>query len=92
MATVTGSELLARSLQAIGTDTLFYIMGGPMIETEAEALRLGVRGIDTRHEQAAAIMAHAYTRVRRRPGVCMGCSGPGWRSTPPSGTGSRSWS
>jgi acetolactate synthase-1/2/3 large subunit len=77
MATVTGSELLARSLHAIGTDTFFYIMGGPMIETESELLRLGVRGIDTRHEQAASIMAHAYTRVRRRPGVCMGASGPG---------------
>src|SRR5439155_14061983 len=32
---------------------------------------------DTRHEQAASMMAHAWTRVTRRPGVCMGCSGPG---------------
>jgi acetolactate synthase-1/2/3 large subunit len=48
-----------------------------MLETESELIRLGVRAIDTRHEQAAAMMAHAYTRVRRRPGVCMGASGPG---------------
>ena len=27
--------------------------------------------------QAASFAAHAYTRVTRRPGVCMGCSGPG---------------
>src|SRR5206468_9326417 len=40
-------------------------------------IKLGVRAIDTRHEQAAAMMAHAYSRVTRRPGVCMGCSGPG---------------
>jgi thiamine pyrophosphate-dependent acetolactate synthase large subunit-like protein len=77
MATVTGSDLLARSLAGQGMDTLFYIMGGPMIETETACIGLGVRAIDTRHEQAAAMMAHAYSRVVRRPGVCMGCSGPG---------------
>jgi len=58
-------------------DTLFFLMGGPMLETESACIRLGVRAIDTRHEQAAAMMAHAYSRVTRRPGVCMGCSGPG---------------
>src|SRR3989442_10907018 len=52
-------------------------MGGPMLETEAACIQLGIRAIDTRHEQAAALAAHAWTRVTRRPGVCMGCSGPG---------------
>jgi len=77
MATVTGSELLAQALHSQGVDTLFYLMGGPMLETESALIKLGVRAIDTRHEQAASMMAHAWTRVRRRPGVCMGCSGPG---------------
>ena len=77
MAKITGSELLARSLKSQGMDALFYIMGGPMIETEAECIKLGVRAIDTRHEQAASLSAHAYTRVTQRPGVCMGASGPG---------------
>ncbi len=77
MATVTGSELLARSLHSQGVDTLFYLMGGPMLETESACIRLGLRAIDTRHEQAASMMAHAWGRVTRRPGVCMGCSGPG---------------
>ncbi len=77
MATLTGSDILARSLVAQGMDTLFYIMGGPMIETEAAVIKLGARAIDTRHEQAASLMAHAYSRVTRRPGVCMGASGPG---------------
>ena len=36
-----------------------------------------MRGIDVRHEQAAAMMAHAYSRVGNRIGVCMACSGPG---------------
>lgn len=77
MATITGSEVLAQSLRSQGVDTLFYLMGGPMLETEAACITLGIRAIDTRHEQAAALAAHAWTRVTRRPGVCMGCSGPG---------------
>lgn len=77
MAIITGSEVLARSLRSQGVDTLFYVMGGPMLETEGELINLGVRAIDTRHEQAASLMAHAYSRVTRRPGLCMGASGPG---------------
>ncbi|HEY7518669.1 MAG TPA: thiamine pyrophosphate-binding protein [Methylomirabilota bacterium] len=77
MATITGSEVLAQALHSQGVDTLFYLMGGPMLETEAACIKLGIRAIDTRHEQAAALAAHAWTRLTRRPGVCMGCSGPG---------------
>ena len=77
MATITGSEVLAQALRAQGVDTMFYLMGGPMLETEAACIQLGIRAIDTRHEQAAALAAHAWTRVMRRPGVAMACSGPG---------------
>jgi thiamine pyrophosphate-dependent acetolactate synthase large subunit-like protein len=77
MATITGSELLAKSLQAQGMETLFYLMGGPMLETESACIKLGVRAIDSRHEQGASMMAHAYSRLTRRPGVCMASSGPG---------------
>jgi thiamine pyrophosphate-dependent acetolactate synthase large subunit-like protein len=77
MATITGSEVLAQALRSQGVDTMFYLMGGPMLETEAACIKLGIRAIDHRHEQAASFAAHAWTRVMRRPGVCMGCSGPG---------------
>jgi acetolactate synthase-1/2/3 large subunit len=77
MATITGSEVLAQALRSQGVDTMFYLMGGPMLETEAACIKLGIRAIDHRHEQAASFAAHAWTRVTRRPGVCMGCSGPG---------------
>jgi len=77
MGSITGSELLAKSLTAQGMDTLFYLMGGPMLETESACIKLGVRAIDSRHEQGAAMMAHAYSRLTRRPGVCMASSGPG---------------
>src|SRR5881296_4192890 len=77
MATITGSEVLAQALRSQGVDTMFYLMGGPMLETEAACIQLGIRAVDHRHEQAAAFAAHAWTRLTRRPGVCMGCSGPG---------------
>ncbi len=77
MGTVTGSELLAQSLKQQGLDTLFFLMGGPMLEAEAALGKLGLRMIDTRHEQAAAMAAHAYARVTRRTAVAMACSGPG---------------
>ncbi len=77
MATITGSEVLAKALRTQGVDTMFYLMGGPMLEAEAACIQLGIRAIDHRHEQAASFAAHAYTRIMRRPGVCMGCSGPG---------------
>ncbi len=77
MGTVLGGELLAQALRSQGVDTMFYVMGGPMLETEATCIKLGIRAIDTRHEQAAALSAHAWGRVMRKPGVAMGCSGPG---------------
>ena len=77
MGTVLGGELLAQALKSQGVETMFYVMGGPMLETEATCIKLGIRAIDTRHEQAAALSAHAWGRVMRRPGVAIGCSGPG---------------
>src|SRR5438067_11334598 len=77
MGRLLGSEILAMALKSQGVDHLFYVMGGPMLETEAMCIKLGIRDIATRHEQAAAFEAQAWTRLMRRPAVCMGASGPG---------------
>ncbi|TME43348.1 MAG: acetolactate synthase large subunit, partial [Chloroflexi bacterium] len=77
MAMVNGSQILARSLRRLRVDTFFYIMGGPMMAAESAAMEEGLRGIDVRHEQAAAMMAHAFGRVKNTLGVCMAASGPG---------------
>ncbi len=52
-------------------------MGAPMLGAEKACLDLNMRGIDVRHEQAAAMMANAYARLTNKAGVCMACSGPG---------------
>lgn len=74
---ITGSELLGRSLRHHGADTMFYLMGGPMHVAVKSAIGAGIRTIDVRHEQAAAMMATAYARLTNRVGVCLACSGPG---------------
>jgi thiamine pyrophosphate-dependent acetolactate synthase large subunit-like protein len=74
---MTGNEILARCLKDHGVEVIFFLMGGPMIDCENACLGQGIRMIDARHEQAAAMMANAFSRLRRRPAVCMACSGPG---------------
>jgi len=77
MAELTGSEIIARCLQKEGIKDLFYIMGGPMLLAEATCIQEGIRMIDVRHEQAAAFMCQAYSRLKQVPSVCMAASGPG---------------
>jgi thiamine pyrophosphate-dependent acetolactate synthase large subunit-like protein len=73
---VYGYELVARALQNEGADTMFFIMGGPMLGAQDTCRKLGMRVIDVRHEQAAAMMANAYARVTGKAGVCSTASGP----------------
>ena len=77
MAEVDGSYLIARTLKEEGVEALFYLMGGPIYEIVNNAQDLGIRTIDFRHEQAAAMAAHAYARVTGKPGVTTAASGPG---------------
>ena len=71
-----GSDLVGKALKQQGADMFFYIMGGPMMAVELATMGEGIRGIDVRHEQAGAMAAFAYARLRNRPGVCMAASGP----------------
>ena len=71
MAELAGYQILAKCLKAQGVKDLFYIMGGPMLDAESTCIDEGIRAIDTRHEQGAAYMAQAYSRVTQGPGVCM---------------------
>ena len=77
MAELTGSEILAKALRKEGVNDLFFIMGGPMLLAEESCIKEGIRPIDVRHEQAAAFMGQAYSRLLNKPSVCMAASGPG---------------
>jgi len=76
MAEVFGYELVAQALKNEGADTMFFIMGGPMLGAQDTCRKLGMRMIDVRHEQAAAMMANAYARLTGKAGLCSTASGP----------------
>ena len=77
MAKIDGNSLVVKALKDEGVDTVFYLTGGPMVDVGARCIEAGFRTIDCRHEQAAAMAAHAYSRVIGKPGVCFAASGPG---------------
>ena len=77
MGTLRGEQIIAQSFKQEGVDTIFFMMGGPTSGTAGACLELGMQGIYVRHEQAAAMMAHAYARVTGKPGICIAPMGPG---------------
>jgi len=77
MGTLRGEQIIARSFKREGVDTIFFMMGGPTGGTAGACLDLGMKGIYVRHEQAAAMMAHAYSRISGKPGICIAPMGPG---------------
>ena len=77
MAKTSGNDLVVKSLKDEGVDTVFYLTGGPMVDVASRCIEIGFRSVDVRHEQAAAMAAHSYSRVIGKPGVCFAASGPG---------------
>ncbi len=77
MPKVTGNDLVVRTLQQEGIDTVFFLTGGPMSDVAGLCIEMALKSIDARHEQGASMMAHAYSRLTGKPGVCFAASGPG---------------
>ena len=77
MASIRGEQIIGQAFKNEGVETIFFMMAGPTSGTAASCLAHGMEGIYVRHEQAAAMMAHAYARVTGKPGICITPSGPG---------------
>lgn len=76
---MTASDVLVESLLDWGVDTIFGIPGDG-VNGIFEALRQKqdrIRFVQTRHEEAAALMACAHAKFTGRLGVCIATSGPG---------------
>jgi len=79
MGDLLGGHLVARCLKEVeGVDTVFSLSGGHIQGIYDGCLEYGVRVIDVRHEQAAAMMAHSWSIYRDQPGVCLFTAGPGF--------------
>lgn len=73
---ISGNQLVAKSLKSTGAEVLFFLMGYPVIDLISECNKIGIKCIDVRHEQAAGMMAHAWSRLKKKPGICVASSGP----------------
>lgn len=77
MASLTGAQIIARSLKQQGVDYMFGVVGVPVIPVAVEAQRAGIKFFGMRNEQAASYAAGAVGYLTGRPGACLAVSGPG---------------
>ncbi|KAJ3344218.1 2-hydroxyacyl-CoA lyase 1 [Gonapodya sp. JEL0774] len=76
-APVDGAFIIARALAMQGIDTVFGIVGFPVMEIAEAMIANGIRYVGMRNEQAASYAAQAYGYLKGVPGVCLVVSGPG---------------
>lgn len=74
---ITGSEALVEALRLEKVEVMFGIVGSAFMDPLDIFPRAGIRFVQVRHEQSAALMAEGYSRATGRPGVCIGQNGPG---------------
>ncbi|MCX5823576.1 MAG: thiamine pyrophosphate-binding protein [Deltaproteobacteria bacterium] len=79
MGEIYGGHLVAKVLKEMeGVTTVFSLAGGHIDRIYDGFYEYGVRIVDVRHEQAAAMMAHAWSIFGDHPGVCLVTAGPGF--------------
>lgn len=75
---VTGMEILARSLKAVGLDTMYGLVGIPVTDVAYLAQREGIRFVGFRHEQSAGMAAATHGYLKGTPGVLLTVSSLGF--------------
>ena len=79
--TVTGGDLVARTLTSFGVEVAFGLHGGHLDSLLLGCQRAGVRLIDTRHEAVAVNAADGYARATGRIGVAFATAGSGFSNS-----------
>ncbi|MBI3967339.1 MAG: biosynthetic-type acetolactate synthase large subunit [Chloroflexi bacterium] len=74
---VSGAHIVGECLRREGVDIIFGHPGGAILPLYHVLPEFPVQHILCRHEQAAAMAADGWARMKGRPGVCMATSGPG---------------
>jgi thiamine pyrophosphate-dependent acetolactate synthase large subunit-like protein len=79
MGKISGGHIVAKFLKEIEEiDTVFGLPGGHIDRIFDGLFEFGVRLIDVRHEQSAAMAAHSWSIYKQKPGVCIVTAGPGF--------------
>ncbi len=73
----TGAQLFVDTLQQLGFEKLFTLVGDHLNSILAAAGRSGIEIIHMRHEAAVVHAADAYARVTRKPALSLVTGGPG---------------
>jgi len=82
MGQISGGHLVGKYLKEVEkADTVFGISGGHIEAILDSFTEYGIRAIDVRHEQAAVMMAHAWSIYTGRAGVCLVTAGPGFTNS-----------
>ena len=70
-------ELALKPLSEFGVDTMFTLNGGHVWPLYDAAMKVGMRIVDTRHEQTATWAAEAWAKLTRTAGLAVLTAGPG---------------
>lgn len=78
MGLIKVSDFVAQFLVKHGIDDLFLVSGGGIMHLlDSVGRQDGLRYWCNYHEQACAIAAEGYAKIRRQPGACLVTVGPG---------------
>jgi len=75
---LSGGQIVARTLRALGADTIFSVSGNQVLPIFDAVGDAGLRLIHLRHESAAAYAALGFAETSGRPGVVLVSAGPGF--------------
>ncbi len=79
MTEISGGHLAAKFMKEVENISIVFTLSGGHIEALLDGFtEYQIKTVDVRHEQAAAMMAHAWSIYRQEPGVCLVTAGPGF--------------
>ena len=78
MAVYHGGQMVVKALQEENVANIFSIGGGHIAHISDAVMDSDITLYDTRHEQAAVMMAEAWSRLTGQPGVAVVTAGPGF--------------
>lgn len=82
MSEIQGGHVVARYIKDTeGVDSIFSLSGGHIMPIYEGCMEHGIKVIDVRHEQAAAMAANAWSIFEGKPGVCLVTAGPGFTNS-----------
>ena len=74
---IRGADIVARTLEQLGTQKVFTLSGNHIMSIFDAALETKLELIHVRHEAATVHMADAWGRLTGEPGIAMVTGGPG---------------